>query len=212
MQLRLCISAVLLVVTCLVNAQTAGESVGAGEDAKLLSTATETVLKTSMVAFEGDSIPYMELGNVYVYPVRTFASKRQSQAYARLVRDVKRVMPIAKTVNSLIIETYEYLETLPTEKAKREHLKLVEKNVLQVYKPQMRKLTFTQGKLLIKLIHRECNSSSYEIVQAFLGPVKAGFYQAFAAIFGASLRKKYDAEGDDKMTEQVILMVESGQL
>ncbi len=169
-------------------------------------------MKTSKVIYEGDSIPYMEMGNVYVYPQRTFSSKKQARAYSRLVRNVKKVLPIAKEVNALIIETYEYMETLPNKKAREEHLKRVEKNILEVYKPRMKKLTFSQGKLLIKLIHRECNSSSYEIVKAFLGPVKAGFYQAFAAVFGASLRKKYDGEGDDKMTEQVILMVESGQL
>ncbi len=162
--------------------------------------------------YEGDSIQYLEMGNIYVYPKRTFKNRRQASTYNRLVRNVKKVMPIAKEVNYLIIETYEYLQTLPTEKARQEHLAKVEKNVLQVYKPQMKKLSYSQGKLLIKLIHRECNSSSYEIVKAFLGPLKAGFWQAFASIFGASLRKEYDPEGDDMMTEQVILLVESGQL
>lgn len=63
----------------------------------------------------------------------------------------------------------------------------------------MKKLTYSQGKLLIKLVYRECNSSSYQLIQAFLGPVKAGFYQAFAWVFGASLNKKYDAEGVDRL-------------
>ena len=62
------------------------------------------------------------------------------------------------------------------------------------------------------LVYRECNSSSYHLIQAFLGPIRAGFYQAFAALFGASLTKKYDAEGTDRMTERVVLMVEAGQI
>ncbi len=172
----------------------------------------EAEVLTSRVEYDGDSIPYMEMGPVYVYPPRVFKTKRESKAYTRLVRNVKKTLPIAKEARSMMIETYEYMMTLPNEKARREHLKRVEKNILDVYKPRMKKLTFSQGKLLIKLIHRECNSSSYEIVKAFLGPLKAGFYQTFASIFGASLRKKYDPEGDDKMTEQVVLMVESGQL
>ena len=76
----------------------------------------------------------------------------------------------------------------------------------------MKKLTFTQGKLLIKLVYRECNSSSYELIKAFLGPIRAGFYQAFAWAFGASLKKKYDPEGDDKDLERIVLQVESGQI
>jgi len=76
----------------------------------------------------------------------------------------------------------------------------------------MKKLTFQQGKLLIKLIHRECNSSSYQLIQAFLGPIKAGFYQAFAWAYGASLTKKYDPEGDDRLIEQIARQIEAGQL
>ena len=73
-------------------------------------------------------------------------------------------------------------------------------------------LTFAQGKLLIKLVDRQTNSTGYELVKAFMGPFKAGFYQTFAALFGASLKKQYDPMGDDALTERVILMVESGQL
>ena len=76
----------------------------------------------------------------------------------------------------------------------------------------MKKLSYSQGKLLIKLVNRECNSSSYEIVKAFMGSIRAGFWQAFAWAFGASLKKEYDAEGTDRLTERVILLVESGQL
>jgi len=128
------------------------------------------------------------------------------------VKNVKKVLPIAKEVNGIIIETYEFLQTLPDKKSKDEHLKRVEASIKKQYTPRMKKLTYAQGKLLIKLVHRECNSSSYQLVQAFLGPVKAGFYQAFAWTFGASLTKKYDPEGKDRLTERVVLMVESGQL
>ena len=76
----------------------------------------------------------------------------------------------------------------------------------------MKKLTFAQGKLLIKLVDRQCNSSSYELVKAFMGPFKAGFYQTFASIFGASLKKEYDPEGEDKLTERVVILVASGAI
>ena len=160
----------------------------------------------------GDSIQYVELNPVYCYPQPVFKNDKQRQAYNRLVYNVKKVLPIAKEVNMLIVETYDYLQTLPNKKAKDEHMKFVEKEIKREYTPRMKKLTYQQGKLLIKLVYRECNSSSYQLIQAFLGPIRAGFYQAFAALFGASLTKKYDAEGTDRMTERVVLMVEAGQI
>ena len=160
----------------------------------------------------GDSIQYVELNPVYCYPQPVFKNAKQRQAYNRLVYNVKKVLPIAKEVNMLIVETYDYLQTLPNKKAKDEHMKFVEKEIKREYTPRMKKLTYQQGKLLIKLVYRECNSSSYQLIQAFLGPIRAGFYQAFAALFGASLTKKYDAEGIDRMTERVVMMVEAGQI
>ena len=169
-------------------------------------------VRVAKVMDQGDSILYMEMNNVYVYPKLTFKNQRQMAAYMRLVRNVKKVLPIAKEANKIILETYEYLETLPNDEARREHMKRVEKGIVEEYKPRMKRLTYSQGKLLIKLIYRECNSSSYDIVKAFLGPVRAGFWQAFSAIFGASLRKGYDPEGTDRLTERVVLMVEAGQI
>ena len=169
-------------------------------------------IKVSKVVDQGDSIPYMEMSNVYVYPQLQFGNKKQMSAYLRLVRNVKKVLPIAKEANHIIVETYDYLQTLPDKKARDEHLKLVEKSIVRDYKPKMKNLTYSQGKLLIKLVYRECDSSSYDIVKAVLGPVRAGFWQAFAWCFGASLKKGYDPEGTDRLTERVVLMVEAGQL
>ena len=162
--------------------------------------------------YEGDTIPNITLPTVYVFEQLKFKNKKQRQKYDRLVRNVKKTLPIAKEVNRAIIETYEFLQTLPDEKAREKHLSLVEKGVKEQYTPRLKKLTFSQGKLLIKLIDRESNSSSYELVKAFLGPFKAGFYQAFAAIFGASLKKEYHPEDEDALIEQIVLQVESGQL
>lgn len=170
------------------------------------------MVRVGKVMEAGDSIKYVEMNNVYVFAPLTFKNDRQRNAYNRLVYNVKKVLPIAKEVNRAILETYEYLQTLPNEKARKEHLKLVEKSVKEQYTPRMKKLTLSQGKLLIKLINRETNSSSYELVQAFLGSSKAAFYQTFAWMFGASLKKEYDPMGKDRLTERVVRLVEAGQL
>lgn len=166
----------------------------------------------SACIYEGDTIASLRMPTLYCFKPLKFKNKRQQQQYARMVRNVKKTLPIAKEVNRAIIETYEFLQTLPNEKAREKHLQAVEKSVKEQYTPRMKKLTFSQGKLLIKLINRETDSSSYELVKAFLGPFKAGFYQAFAAIFGASLKKEYHPEGEDAMVEQIVLLVESGQI
>ena len=162
--------------------------------------------------YEGDTIASLRMPTLYCFKPLNFKNKKQRQQYTRLVRNVKKTLPIAKEVNRAIIETYEFLQTLPDEKARQKHLNAVEKSVKEQYTPRMKQLTFSQGKLLIKLINRETDSSSFELVKAFLGPFKAGFYQAFAAIFGASLKKEYHPEGEDAMVEQIVLLVESGQI
>ena len=170
------------------------------------------MVKVGKALVDNDSIQYVELNTLYVFPKLTFKNERQRQAYNRLVANIKKVLPIAKEVNSIIVETYEYLQTLPDKKSKDEHMKRVEKGIRKEYTPRMKKLTYSQGKLLIKLVYRECNSSSYQLIQAFLGPIRAGFYQAFASLFGASLTKKYDPEGVDKYTERIVRQVEAGQI
>lgn len=170
------------------------------------------MVKVGKVKQGKDSIQYVELNNIWVYPQPSFKSARQWQAYNRLVYNVKKVLPIAKEVNRIIIETGEVLETLPNKKAKDEHMKRVESDIKKEYTPRMKKLTYSQGKLLIKLVYRECNSSSYDLIKAFLGPIRAGFYQAFAWVFGASLKKTYDPNGVDRLTERVVRQVEAGQL
>lgn len=158
----------------------------------------------------GDTIAVVNLREVYIFPQRKFKNKREQAKYNKLVRDVKRTLPYAKMVYETLIETYEYIETLPTEKAKQEHLKRMEKELFAEYKPVLKKLSLSQGKLLIKLIDRECNQSSYNLVKAFLGSFRAGFWNLFAGLFGASLKTEYDPYGKDAQTEQVVILVENG--
>ena len=164
------------------------------------STTTINGYMVPVCVYKGDTIPSLRLPNVYVFKPLKFKNEKERREYYRLVRNVKKTLPLARAINRAIIETYEYLETLPDKKAREK------------YTPVMKKLTFAQGKLLIKLVNRETDSSSYELVKAFMGPFKAGFYQTFAALFGASLKKEYHPEAEDKLTERVVLLVENGQI
>lgn len=164
------------------------------------------------VAYHGDSIPHIITPTLYKYPKQVFKTEKEREQYNALVRNVKRVLPLAKLVKQTLVETYEYIETLPTPEERREHINRVERGIKQQYKPVMKKLSYSQGKLLIKLVDRECKGTSYSLIQAFFGSFKAAYYQLFAGMFGASLKKGYDPEGDDRFVERVVRMVESGQI
>ena len=159
-----------------------------------------------------DTIPVRYLKEVLVFQPLNFKNEKERREYDKLVRDVKRTLPYAKMVYETLIETYEYIETLPDEKSKEAHLKRMEKELFSEFKPELKKLTLSQGKLLIKLIDRECNQSSYQLIGAFLGKFRAGFWNIFAGILGASLKTEYDPKGKDAMTERVVLLVERGML
>jgi hypothetical protein len=159
-----------------------------------------------------DSIQYVRMNKIYIFPPMEFKNDKQRQAYNRLVANIKKVLPLAKECNQIILETGAYLQTIPTKKERDAHMKAVEKGLKEEYTPRIKKLTYSQGKLLIKLIDRETHSTGYELIQAFLGPVRAGFYQAFAWVFGASLKKRYDPKGTDRLVERIVLQVEAGQL
>lgn len=177
------------------------------------NTTTINGFMVPVTVYKGDTIPSLRMPVLYVFKdFLKFKNEKERREFYKLVRNVKKTLPLAKEINGIIIETYEYLQTLPDEKSREKHLKRVEKGLKEQYTPRLKKMTFSQGKLLIKLINRQTDSSSYELVKAFLGSFKAGFYQAFASLFGASLKKEYHPEDEDALTERVVLMVESGQI
>lgn len=172
------------------------------------------VLVALATIIDGDTIPTFEMMEVTIYGRREYPSARKQRRYDKLTRNVQKMYPISLEVKAILVETYLYMQTLPDDKAREEHLEIVEKGVWDQYLPVMKKCTLAQGKILIKLIDRECNQTSYELIQAFIGGFKAKFYQAFAALFGASLKKEYDPEHNDEdaMIEEIIWMIENDML
>lgn len=164
------------------------------------------------VIIDGELVWDYLMPELPVYKPMKFKSERERQQYNRLVNNIKRVLPLARKANMMLTETFEVLETLPTKEAKDAHIKAVERDIKAQYTPEMKKLTYSQGKLLIKLVDRECNQQAFEIVQAFLGPARAAFYQVFAWTFHASLKKEYDPNGDDRLIERIVRQIETGQL
>jgi len=162
----------------------------------------------------GDTVMMLVFNPIIIYPPERFRNKEEEKFYWKTVRDIKKTLPYAKLISSTLMETYEYIETYPSEKEKQAYLKRFEKELFNQYKPQMKKLTKNQGKMLIKLINRETNQSSYSIVKAFLGTFRAGFWQTFSKFFGASLKAGYHPSKDkqDAMIERICVRIEQGAL
>ena len=166
----------------------------------------------NFVLEEGDTLKTLVLRDIYVYPPQSFKKSGDEEKYKRLIRDIRKTLPYAKLIYGTLIETYEYMMTLPDDKARDAHMKRIEKELFAQYKPVLKKLSLSQGKLLIKLIDRECNQSSYDLLKAFLGPFRAGFWNVFASMFGASLKSDWDPEGKDAAAERIIEMIEMGMI
>lgn len=164
--------------------------------------------------YKGDTIPSFDLYEVTIYGRRYYTNVRKQRKYDKLVHNVMKTYPLAKEVKAILVETYLYLQTLPTDEAKQKHIDQVEKGVWDQYLPEMKKLTLSQGKLLIKLIDRECNQTGFELINAFMGGFKANFYQVFASLFGATLKKEYDPQSseEDAAIEEIIYLIDNDLL
>ena len=162
----------------------------------------------------GDTVCMIVFNPITIYPRERFRNKKEERFYWRTVRDVRKTLPYAKLICSTLLETYEYLETFPTEKEKQDYLKQFEKEIFNQYKPVMKTFTRSQGKMLVKLINRETDQSSYNIVKAFLGTFRAGFWQTFGRFFGVNMKAGYHPEKnkEDAVIERICVRIETGQL
>ena len=156
---------------------------------------------------QGDSVQ-----NIAVLPIYVFRRSADLRKYQRMVIAVKKTYPIAKVARQRMAEMEEKLLTLPTRKAQKAYTKQVEQQIKEEYTPVLKKMTRSQGKVLLKLIARETEYSSYEIVREFRGGFTAGFWQGVAKIFGANLKTEYDREDEDRMLEQIVTLYEAGLL
>ena len=163
---------------------------------------------------EGDTVLVLMLHEITCFPPLKFKNKKDEDFYWRTVRDVRLTLPYAKLISETLIETYEYLGTFPTEKEREAYLKQVEKSLFEQYKPVLRKFSKRQAKVLIKLVQRETNQSSYDIVKAFLGSFRATFWQGFGKLFGVSLKSDFkpSKNKEDATIDRVATGIEQGWL
>ena len=163
--------------------------------------------RASRVVMDGDTIL-----RVHLHPVRVYARKPDMRRYQRLIRMVKKCYPLAKQVR---VEMARMEKQLLAVKNKKEQEKLaneLQKQLVKRYTPVILKMTFSEGRVLLKLIDRETDQTAFDIIKEFRGGFVAGFWQMLAKLFGNNLKLEYDPEVRDKDLERVVRYYEMGWL
>jgi hypothetical protein len=173
---------------------------------------TGDVYVARMLIIDGDTIWVADLDEVYIFPTNKFKNRREYRRYTRLIYNVKKAYPWARLAGEKLAEVEVHMGTLKTEKEQREYIKQVEQELLDDYKEDLKHLTITQGRILIKLVDRETGDTSYELVKELRGNLSAAFWQALARLFGSNLKSEYDAAGEDRLIEEIIILIDAGQL
>lgn len=162
--------------------------------------------------YEGDTIPWVGVSEVRVYGEKKFKNIKQQLKWNKMKRDVKKVYPYAILAAAKLKEYDRVLATLPTEAQRKAYMKKAEKELKDEFEGELKKLTMTQGRILIKLIDRETGRTSYDLVKDLRGSFQAFMWQSVAKLFGSNLKSEYDGKGDDKMIEDIIALIESGEI
>ena len=162
---------------------------------------------------KGDTTLMLVINNVTVFPPERFKNKEREQFYWRMVRDVRKGLPYAKLISATVIETYEYISTFDTKKEREDYLKQMEHEVFNQYKPELKRFTRQQARVLVKLINRETNQESFSIIRAFLGSFRATCYQALGRIFSVNLKADWNPESDDTdaLIDRIATRIEQGE-
>lgn len=172
----------------------------------------DTLNVARLTIVDGDTFYVARIEEVYIFPKNRFKNKWEERRYRRLIRNVKKAYPYAVIANQMLYEINENAKKLKTEKARKEYIKQVEKEIRAEFEEELKGLTVTQGRILIKLIDRQTGDTSYELVKELRGTFSAVFWQALARVFGSNLKSEFDPFGEDKLINEIVIMIENGQI
>jgi hypothetical protein len=161
---------------------------------------------------DGDTILVSHLDSAIIRPRMRPPTARDMRQYRKLVYNIKKVYPYAKLAGAKFGEVNAHMQSLKTNKEQREYIRSVERDILRQYEEDLKNLTITQGRILIKLIDRETSETSYDVVKDLRGSFQASFWQTIARLFGSNLKTEFDAAGDDRLIDEIMVMIEKGQL
>jgi uncharacterized protein DUF4294 len=193
------LTALMLSAVSLLRAQQAPSSVQYGP---------KDTLVVPMIVYQGDTIPSRILAMVWVTHPMTKAMRRRVEEWTRLRNAVYVTYPYARRAGFILNEMNLKLAVLSNESDKKAYIKTREKELKKEFTDPLEKLSVYQGKVLMKLINRQTGNNCYDIIKEYKGGFTARFWQTVAFFFGSSLKQPYDASGDDRLMESIVLEVE----
>jgi len=176
---------------------------------------TFSIIGYKTVTFPYDEIPkmvYLENESIPMELISVIGKKKKLKTrYTRLEKNVRKVYPYAIKISdllveySLIIDSLEQYSGLIKYQKKRKIFSKIEDELISRYGYSIKKLKKSQGRILIRLVDRETNRTSFEVIKNFRNIFSAGFWQLTARVFGHNLRSVYNPnEGEDRMIEYII--------
>ncbi len=159
-----------------------------------------------------DTIIHRDIKEVWVYPKRNFTDRRTQKQYYRLVQRVKKVYPYAQKANELLKKYEPQYQAMKSDRDKRKLIKRVQDQLMDEYKDDLKKMSISDGRVLIKLIDRQTGKTSYNIIRELRGGFTAAFWQGIALLFKNNLKDEYDPYGEDMLIENIVILIESGYL
>lgn len=161
----------------------------------------------------GDTIGLASMKTITVYQIRNLDMSRAfDRRYVRLARKVRRAYPYARLTVQILQDIYDTLPKVSSEKERRRFLRAFDKALRDRYMDELKNLTVTEGRILLKLIDRETGYPSFFLVEELRGHLSAMFWQSLARIFGENLKAKYDPNGADRLIEEIVVKIETGRL
>lgn len=174
-------------------------------------TPPESGYRCRALVIEGDTFPLVVLNNVDISTDFVFKSARQREQWTRTKFNVKKVYPYAILAAAKLKEYDKALEKIEDEGLRKAFIKTCEKDLRNQFEEELKGLSVSQGKILMKLIDRESQKTTYEIVKQLRGSFQAAMWQTVACIFGHNMKVEYDAKVEDIMIERAVKLVEAGQ-
>jgi len=162
---------------------------------------------------DGDTIPLIHLREVTVFSSGMLLTAKEIKSNSKLIRNVRLMLPYAREAKRRLDALEVELASM-SKKDRKAAIKKAEKDLTAQYKEDLKKRTFSQGLVLIKLVDRETNRTAYSLVGELRGTVRAGVYQAFARLFGYNLKTQFDPKHDkkDNLIDRIVVSIDRGQL
>lgn len=200
----------IVTMMLLVIAGSMNTAVGQVRVADSLNKKDRYVLKAEKV--DGETIATVKVQEIVVFPELEFENKRKYRRYRKLIRDLKKVYPYAQKAKYKLIRMEREFRELESERAKKQYVKKMEKEIKEEFSDDVKHLTIRQGRLLLKLIDRETGHTSYALLDELKGSFNAVFWQTVARIFGHNLKAKYEPNGRDYLIERIVVLIEHNQI